>query len=345
MSSEIRFSDGARHLYYPELNTVSRLPEGGLRSWLATHDDFYLAPPPSEDCFVIELYDKPSFTSYLAYDINRLSCAFLETVANIVNPQKHKKFLAWDLIRYYYSAFFSAHSILKILGFGLVQISAEITRNLCTRASILGYSNTSLKRGIYCLSTDRGSNRVVFYRVKKYDENHKGLWTRFADFLQVLSGLAIVTGHYDSNCITPRSANAPRPLSLFEQLPSLEAGILSEVIDDLRNGINTSGDFNWLSSIRNSINYNHGYGIWYPYHSYSSKYDRIQSLNSLCLNVPPSSCFDTKGDEALVKFVKICQLINAINLDLLTDLCDRHPSHRSFLKNGFFSYKKLYVPL
>lgn len=123
---------------------------------------------------------------------------------------------------------------------------------------------------------------------------------------------------------------------------SFRPGRNIERIDDLRKALNTNGDLNWLSSVRNIVNYSHGFGVWFPCKLYLKQYDKILTLNSLCYENPMASCFDITGESELVKFVKTCQLINFINMDILEDLLNRHPENKSFLKNRFVAYKRLY---
>ena len=98
---DIKFSDGVRHLYIPSINTISLTPDNGLRFWLANSDN-YFASSDEGDLFEIAFYDLNEILSYWTSDINRLSCAFLETVSNIKDSENNKKFLAWNLINYYY---------------------------------------------------------------------------------------------------------------------------------------------------------------------------------------------------------------------------------------------------
>lgn len=334
----IKFSDGVRHLYIPKINTISITQDYGLRFWLANSDNFLISSSEGE-LFEIVFYDLNKILSCWTSDINRLSCAFLETVSNIKESENNKKFLAWILINYYYSAFYSAHCILKALGFGLIQIDNPIISNMKRKAKAFGQQLLTISSGIYCVNFNITKSRAMFYRVKRYNNSHRGLWQRFSDLLNVLSGVSIVTGNYD---VIIRQAGDPYPLSIYSHIPLEDATDIVERIDGLKKILNTDGDFNWLSSVRNIVNYNNGFGVWFPYKSYLKQYDKILTLNSLCYDNPMASSFDMTGESELVKFVKTCQLINAINLDILEDLLNRHPKNKSFLKNGFAAYNRLY---
>lgn len=340
-NSDIKFSDGVRHLYIPLLNSISSFKDKGLRFWLETSENYITLSNASNKFFEIAYYDIKEVLEYLASDINRLSCASLETVNNICESRSNRKFLAWNLINYYYSAFYSAHSILKTLGFGLIQINDRITSRIERRAAAYGQTMPHIENGMYCFDfSKRGT--IIFYRVSRYNENHKGLWLRFIDLLNVLSGISVVTGSFDSNCIAAWNSSVNHPLSFFSNMTFDDALNIVDKVDGLKKILNKNGDYNWLSSVRNILNYNHGFGVWFPYNSYSDDYERIISFHELCFANPMDTDFENNNDIDLIVFVKTCQQINAINIDILKDLVDRHPNNKSFLRNGFFAYDRMY---
>lgn len=197
----INFTDGLRHLYVAGLNSVTNQSNNSLRVWLNKGN--FILEPKDVDVFELSIFNPSDFLSTLAFDINRLSIASVETIANMDYETKTPKFLAWKLVNYYYSAFFSAHSILKVLGFGLVQIDDRIVAQLKQRAASYGFGDAVISRGIYCFSISK-SAKVVFYKVDKYSDSHKGLWNRFADLLDVLNAKAVLTGKYDSTCVVKK---------------------------------------------------------------------------------------------------------------------------------------------
>ena len=129
-------------------------------------------------------------------------------------------------------------------------------------------------------------------------------------------------------------------MSLYSKLPATDADAIVSKIDSLKQILNRNGDNNWLSFIRNSINYSHSFGVWYPYKYYSVDYDHLLSMSDLWKKDLLSYDFDTSSEKELGIFVTSCQLINALNFDVLMDLCARHPENKSFLKNGTMSYIK-----
>ena len=155
--STLKFCDGVRHLYIPELNKISSCTGSGLRQWLAVSDSYLPGNSSRDGYFEIILYDMREVLSVFARDIDRLSCAAIETVTNISPAIRNKKFVAWNLVNYYYSAFYSAHSLLKILGFGLVQIDDRIIRHLRARCLAEGAGEPKITSGMYGLEVELAS--------------------------------------------------------------------------------------------------------------------------------------------------------------------------------------------
>ena len=237
-----------------------------------------------KDYFELTLYDINEFLACWAGDIVRTTCASIETITGITESQPNKKFLAWQLVQFYYSAFYAAHASLKICGFGLVQLDKRIIQNIISRAHSLGISMVnSIEKGIYCVNIDVSSSKVIFYRVNKYDDSHRGLWKRYTDFIDILRGSSVVTGQFDSNCIRPREIAEDYPLSIYSQLPMIDAQIIVGRVEAVRASINKRGDSNWLSWIRNSINYNQAFGVWFPYTDYQDQYSKLVSMKELYL--------------------------------------------------------------
>lgn len=95
------------------------------------------------------------------------------------------------------------------------------------------------EQGKQAVDADVRTLNLRFYKNLLYDNNHEGLWKRFVDFL----------AHVDQ--------------TLLSHLPQAESETVSdkikEILRALRNWNSQNG--NWLSRIRNLINYSQSYGI------------------------------------------------------------------------------------
>jgi len=334
-TKEVQLVDGIRQLYVPKLNEVTKTFLNGTRFWMLYSDHFIPTGSTQKDQFELTLYDINEFLDCWAADIARIACASIETVAGITELPRNKKFLAWQIVEYYYSAFYAAHSTLKICGLGLIQLDKRIIKNIRNRANSLGISMESeISDGIYCVDINVNASKVTFYRVSKYDDSHRGLWKRYIDFIDILRGTAVSTGQFDSNCIRLREPEEEHPLSVYSQMAISDAQIVIERIEAVRTTINKHGDSNWLSWVRNSVNYNQAFGIWFPYADYKTKFDELLSMKDLFLIDPLSSEFRNDNEIDLVEFVRCCQVINSINYEIILDLSKRHSKNKSFLVSG-----------
>lgn len=125
-------------------------------------------------------------------------------------------------------------------------------------------------------------------------------------------------------------------------MPLTDAETIVTRFDELKKAIDRRGNSNWLSTIRNTINYNHEYGVWFPYKRFEESYYQLLSFKDLYFLSPLDEKFSIDSTTDLLDFVKCCLLVNSINYSILIDLEKRHPEKKSFLLYGPSSYIKLY---
>lgn len=334
-TNDINIVDGIRQLYCTNLNCIGPFNKlcNGTRQWLMEDNDILPQIITNTEAIEIVTYKNEKPLSCVAYDIQRLSCASLETLSSLKPPENHDKFLAWQLIQMYYAAFYAAHSILKICGMGLTQIDDRIINNLKKNARMRGVISPSINAGVFCVEINRNNRWMTIYKAKKYDDSHRGLWAKFIDFLYVVDGTLIRTNDYNSACIRPKETNDSMPESLWSQYSRTDAIIVYNRIESLINLLKQNGK-NWLSSIRNNINYSHEYGVWFPYKNISKDYKKYLSNTRLFLENPLSDEFILDNKSELVQYITACHFIVSLNREMLVDLSQRHPDTRSFLKDG-----------
>lgn len=317
----ITFSDGLKHLYLAKLNEVSQNVSFGMNYWLTNSSDYYIPSNQPAGEFTIGTYDCFDFLKPYSFEINRLSCASRESIRDIERKEWQTKFIGWNLTKFYYSAFFSAHCILKITGNNLSNVEQKSIDKVKSKTTNYGFSYTQLNSGLYCIDIDSQGNTFRFYKDSKYDNSHEGLWRYFLYFLN-------------------NSQN-----SIYGQLPQAEAqqivDKINELIKALKNWNNQHG--NWLSKIRNLVNYSQSFGVWFPYKEYEDEYDKIYSYLNLHKENPLNIELNSFAGKDILYFVRTCQLINAISNDLLIDLASKHPNNKSFIKKGIKQFDSLYI--
>lgn len=317
----ISFSDGIKHLYLPKINEVSQSISSGLNHWLSHSSDYFVSSNHPNNDFTIGTYDYFDFLKPYSFDINRLSCASTESLRDIERKPWQAKFIGWNITKLYYSAFFSAHCILKITGNSLASIEQTSINKVRSVTNLYGHSFGNLNTGLYCISVNGSCNTFRFHKDPQYDNSHEGLWKCFLHFLL-------------------NSQNG-----IYGQLPQNEAqnviDKMNELANALRNWSSQSG--NWLSRVRNLVNYSQSYGAWFPYKDYVAEYDRLYSFLNLHKENPLTIDLSSFAGKDILYFVRTCQLINAISNDLLSDLESKHPNNKSFVKTGIKQFENLYA--
>lgn len=168
------------------------------------------------------------------------------------------------------------------------------------------------------------------------------MWKRFFEVLSVITGEFVISNTYENDCIRKRNSNEGHPLSLFNKIEHQDALQSINRLDELKNNLNIRGDSNWLSGIRNIVNYNHGLGSWFPYQNSFTSYKNVVKLKRLCYENFLSDKFNTNIEDILIRYVRTCQLINSLNFDILCDLKERNPVGKSFLLDYVFRFYSEY---
>lgn len=316
----ISFSDGLKHLYVIGLNEIGPNISFSLNDWLTQASEYIIFQDLLLNNFSIQTYDAHDFLKPYAFDINRLSCASLESLRDVEVKEWQPKFIGWNITKLYYSAFFAVHSILKITGNSISNIEKTSLESVRRRARAYNFTYQNLNTGLYCLKIDQRNNTFQFFKNAIYDNSHEGLWKCFLDFI---------------NTIIP---------TVYNQLPQSEAQLVVEKLEELKAAIcewdSSSG--NWLSRIRNLVNYGQKFGSWFPYKESSKEYEKLYDYLPLVNTDPLDIDIKSYRGKDILYFSRTCILINAINLTLLNDISSRHPTNKSFVMNGIHKFQNLY---
>ena len=247
------FSAAFRPSYVPKLNEISFRNLNSLNDWLIEGKNYYIPNNHPSNEIIICVNDLSDFLRPHAFEINRLSCASIESINDINSSDFSPKFLGWNITKYYYSAFFSAHCILKVLNKGVSNIENNTIDKIKRITTTCGYFYSSINSGLYCIDINSHTRSIRFFKNNRYGDNHEGLWRLFLDFLNEFK------------------------IKVYSVLPVFEAECVNEKIEELIEGLCFWGSNggNWLSRIRNTINYSHKFGVWFPYEGYIKDYEQI----------------------------------------------------------------------
>ncbi|MUH72711.1 hypothetical protein [Psychrosphaera haliotis] len=300
----------------PELSNVCNSRELSFKGWLA-NKKFKVSNDIKANDFVLDIYDKDEIYIPYAFDINRMATSSFESINGIAPDEKFPKSIGWLVVRLYYSAYYACHAILRIFGISCTQFNQKESGIITEVANVWGHApdNSSASTGYFKCVLTNTANQM---RCKKLDNSHADVWQCFYDHLDKLSDLISEDNSYLQS----------------------EKNKCVEYIFNLRFGLSCRGRYrkgNWLSKIRNEVNYQHTMGTWFPYSGSVAKhtdlYRALSNWNSECII---DNLTHAKSENDLKLFVESCVSIVSLCFSLTKDL--HNQNHDGFLKLGVFNF-------
>lgn len=221
--------------------------EHGVREWVRL-GSFQLDWKGQPDLFYLRRIRSDTFLPFLAHDFWKVNFASMESFAEQKKTPTAPRAIAWTMISQYYSAFFAAHSIMRLLGRGTVRLEGNQVDWLTELGSAYGIAG-KIDKGLFtCTVTYTSADEIDLEFRRAADSakgDHQTLWKVFLHFLDSLVVEISREGDLQSTLLVTR---------------------IIEIKDCLRNS--GYGDGGWLSSVRNDINYKQDYGLWYPHKNF-----------------------------------------------------------------------------
>lgn len=295
------------------LEIFSARPIAGLdvKGWIA-NQNYLLDQNLTGTNFSISTTDQNTLLVALANDCNRMAMAAIESAAGVRCDDAFKKSGAWAIIRAYYAAFFAAHSIMRMYGISCCQLEQTHMNKLHQIADMLGKTGgvTKLEKGFYSIEIDKNYRNIIF---RKYKDSHKDTWSCFLHLVNRIS-----------DEINDATALAKYKLEASDILLSIKHGIT-------KGGCGSSG--NWLSQIRNSVNYQHSYGTWFPYERRPISPSCITKLSEEWKKHPIILNHNVKKND-IESFFDITANLLSLFKTLLTSCANKSGSKNTVFSNG-----------
>jgi hypothetical protein len=314
-----------RAFWMPGLNAVSGKVFKGLGGWLSD-EEYQIYSPLQPSSFTLTISAPEKLLFAVAGDINRCAIASFESINSVVKNDALPRSTAWLVIKSYYGAFFGAHAIARILGRGFLQFEGIQANSINKIASLFEMSNSiTVTRGYYRYSFDASTKELKFERVKGESGGvHEVFWSNFYSLVRNLSNdvISSVTGASASN----------------HQVSAK----LDELADNLAHGSLSKG--NWLSAIRNTVNYGHRLGTWFPYTEQRSYLSTLYSTKTNWLTDPMSIDLTSHADKDLLRFQATCNFIISLCRVLVSDMATRSSGKKSFHEYGSIALLNLMGP-
>ncbi|SET61874.1 hypothetical protein SAMN05216326_14511 [Nitrosomonas marina] len=309
-------ADTLRPFWLNGINNVSGRHATSFKSWLAGGEYFFQGID-SDNNLAFTPVDHALMMKSIAHDINRMTMAAIETAHGIPNPNELQDSTAWPLIRCYYAAFFACHAICRIFSISVTQIDAAQSTEVNKVISSSGWSGAPAKINTELYKMQIDSKNKIFLISKLGKSSHEKTWSQFGEILESLEDKLLLNSRLGTTHDNQTVAMLLRDIRQIIQYDRFKK------------------HSNWLSHIRNKLNYHHEYGAWYP-HDNSSQYRN--ELNE-CIKNWKKDPFDIhKFDEShtITKFTKGCSLILSLMHEMIQELAKRNSENNSFLEHGAF---------
>ncbi len=263
-----------------------------FKGWLSK-GDFKFTGYESQKSFEIEYFREDLIKQVLVFEASKMSTSAFESINGIRKEVKFPKTIGWLIIRSYYSAYYSVHAIMRCLGHVFSQLDNKEALKL---KEILGLyfpeEEKNISTGFYSITMGKDTSKMNF---RMLSNSHKDVWSIFYDELNRLSESV------SESIIIPKEKRTNIINILFR---------LRQLLSNQGHEHNGA----WLSKVRNSVNYRHSYGAWFPY--VNSKSDLSDSLyNNLEKWKCPfsESLLSTSEDkDDLNNFIEAVVLINSL---------------------------------
>jgi hypothetical protein len=301
------------------LNQVSGSQRKGLGG-LFCDENYQVYSQMSPTSFVLSFPDASAFLNAFAGDINRIGSASFESVIGIRKSSALPKSSAWLVVQTYYSAFFAGHALLRLLGESCAPLEREQVKSLERVGKLFGTAPTSpMSGGLYHLVCDTSARTISGTALS--GGPHEVFWRVFHDRMLRLTN--------DALTVTTESA-ANRQLAYTK---------LSGLVDNL--SFQSSPRGNWLSSVRNGVNYSQKLATWYPYSGQQKYYAQLFDTAEEWIEDPMDLDLSSWGDKDVRRFQVTCNFIIATFKSLINDMASRCSSGRSFHDFGALACLKI----
>ncbi|ELY4300538.1 hypothetical protein SMZ33_001104 [Cronobacter turicensis] len=308
MSAE---SDILRPYYIEGLTSISGVTNTTFKSWIETAPQILDTYDIGLKQFTFYIGDKNALLRSIAHDISRMTIATFESICDISAAYEIPRSTAWPLIRAYYAAFFAAHTLLRILGYAVVQLERGQSDKLTTALKF--HSNPpaiNIGDGLHLVIFNKGLSSFSIQKLN--NGSHEDTWFVLAELLINISRQFLL----DKNPVSKQKKQ-----TLFNQMDELVRIMRSHPCHHRAN---------WLSRLRNEVNYQHKHGTWYP-HEKSKNYREHVFDNLTVWNKSPNLTINAKA-HYIDKFTQACTFLVALVRELIYDISSRNADDDSFLK-------------
>ncbi len=311
-------ADAIRPFWIKGMNDITGKLIKDFPAWICD-EEYQIFDPIHSSSFKLNIASPAKLLAAFAYDCSRMASASFESVCTLKKDSTMPKSTAWFLLRSYYSAFFAAHSILRILGISCSQLSSPQSASINKIAEL--YNNAlgiRPSKGFYVCEFNSSDKQLTCNKTTiSAGGVHEAFWHTFTQRMSQLSDQILQTN--GSTIINQQVATKLNELCLNLSYQHCNNG-------------------SWLSFVRNEINYKHKLGCWFPYNGYKAHYEelfrRVNEWHADPININLNSSYNSD----LQRFQATCHFIISLCRCLVIDMSERCSTGKSFLSYGAISF-------
>lgn len=243
-----------RPFLLPGIHGAGGLSSSGVAAW-TKGGSYSVAVAPAPGCFQVNpVLPNAGLAEAFACEVNRFSLAAFESMMRNERDMDVPRALAWPMITSYYAAYFSAHAICRLFGRSVSQLDSSVSASVSNVFSSYLGGGHNISTGLYAVSFDSAGASLQYVHNGGAGGSHELLWKSFLELLVFLRS------------------------SLLQSSPSTsEVQDVATYLDEVAARLKAKGanGGNWLSVLRNEVNYRQLYGVWYPYDVSASSADVV----------------------------------------------------------------------
>lgn len=314
--------DASRQLTLSGLRVQRKPKIEGVRRWILS-SSYRLEQPPRKKNVSLLTDGSTEIVEAFAYDISRFGSAAIETLQQLEAIEKRPLAIGWIIIRSYYSAYFAANTIMRLFGHFCTNLEQKHVASIHEMAHLYQVSIPSTEKARLSAGTFAGRYSALDGTVTLRSLHsigggaHKQFWFAFKEFLDVFD-------HELDTCVMSKS-------QLQEARNSVKTLLLALCQENHPNG-------NWLSEIRNAVNYRLEYGVWHPYDDNQILAKRLIATIEASFNGPPRFRITNANAHELSRSTDSCLYLFSWMLSSLSMLAEQSKGgSKHFVQSGPFA--------
>lgn len=211
-----------------------------VKGWVL-QEQFHVRSPPNGG--VVEIFPSTAVELHSAFrnDFCFVASSAIESYLEARRKLRDSRALAWSIVKSYYAAYFAAHALMRLMGYGYMWAESGHVKSLKTVCKLWLGNDTGLPGGggwsIRPVSNFTGISISGAGGTK--GGSHESFWCEFSLFLSDI-------------------------LSLISGANSIVAADATFVLVKL-NALQTYVDSAKFVKVRHNVNYKRGHGLWHPF--------------------------------------------------------------------------------